>query len=589
MSVSIDPKNGVKLRPSRKPGRGIAALIIVLEAVFSVFLYMSLAEKVFVVIPAGAQPGAPELIAYQGLLTDSSGNPLGGSGSVYCFRYSIWDVATGGTTSTDQLWPTVADGDASTTPSNSTTTVTDGVFSDELGRMDILGSLDFGADTNGTSTYYLQVQVSTSSPTCASGLETLSPRQQITSDAWSQTAQSIYGNQLRTLVANNTVQIGTGAGTGTSTVTLLSLDVVNVTSSESIGGSCTQNGTLWYDSTLKVALVCANKIIQSFSNGTSTINSVGSNGTSSLISSGEVYLSGGNNITLSQTGNTITVIGPNVPSATTLSYYANLPFYPASSLIGSTSGSSIVVQPFVLPYAISASYIRIPVSLSIVSASGGQVNTTTNALFTSSWGRSETDMVIIYTQGVGLSSQSLSSYASASATWGQQTLFYGSSTGTNQTSWTGSINITYPLTGGYVNYASSYSSLSSTYIVNTGSLTNFTGQRFLDIPFVSSLSPGNYWIAFGRSTNTAGNGSAIASAASMGFSMYGITQPVLGSIGYLGSATATSTATVQAQLVLGLGYLTTNANIMSTQTVALSRLSTGSNNQEVYFQIINQS
>ncbi len=134
MSVSIDPKNGVRVKTVGNTGGGRRRSSSSLEAIFSVFLYMSLAERVFVVLPAAATAGVPELIAYQGMLTDTSGNPMGGSGTVYCFRYSIWDAQSGG----NQLWPLPALGRCFETPSNSTTTVADGVFSDQLGRMDPL-------------------------------------------------------------------------------------------------------------------------------------------------------------------------------------------------------------------------------------------------------------------------------------------------------------------------------------------------------------------------------------------------------------------------------------------------------------------
>ncbi len=580
MSLSIDPKNGVKLKPSRKPGRGIAAVIIVLEAVFSIFLYMSLAERIFVVAPAGAAAGVPDLVAYQGLLTDTSGNPLGGAGSVYCFRYSMWDSQSGG----NQIWPLAALGDASSTPSNSTTTVTDGVFSDELGRTDTFGTLDFGADTTGTSTYYLQVQVSTSSLTCASGVETLSPRQQITSDAWSQTAQSVYGNQLRTLNATNIVQVGTGGGVTAGSQTLLSLDVVNVSSSESIGGSCSQNGTLWYDSSLKRALVCENSTIQPISNGSTSVTSVGTSGTSTLLFN-NIFLSAVANITLSQTGQTINISAPNPGAGSTLSYWANLPDFQGSTVMGSTSGQSVAIAPFVLPQAISASYIRIPVSVSLSSVSAVQVNTTTNSSTTFSMGRYETDAFVLYTQNVGGNSLSLASIFSGSATWSAQTIYSATGTGVSLSSYSVSINIGYPVTGSTSNYASTYTLANSSYVVCTGSLTNFSGTRFLDIPFASSLSAGDYWIGLGRSTSTAGNAGAALSAASIGLSAWGVSQPAI-SFGLMGVVTASSTATAQVQIQPGLGYVTTNVNIMSTANVALSNITNAANNPEIYFQFI---
>ena len=245
------------MKKSHPSYKAIAAFIFFLEVVFSFFLYLSLAERVFVITPAGATAGIPELISYQGMLTDSSGNALGGAGSTYCFRYSIWDSVSAG----NQLWP-------SGTPSNSTTTVTDGVFSDQLGRMDNLSGLDFMS----TSTYYLQVQVSTSSLTCATGLETLAPRQQIVSDAWSETSQGVYGSQLQTNSTANKVQIGTGAGVTYGSQTLLSLDWVSNSGGETIGSTTcsTENGSLWYDSSLNRTVVCENGIVEPVSLHTGT-------------------------------------------------------------------------------------------------------------------------------------------------------------------------------------------------------------------------------------------------------------------------------------------------------------------------------
>lgn len=597
MSLSIDPKNGVRVKTSRKPGRGIAALIIVLEAVFSVFLYMSLAERVFVVIPAAAQPGVPELISYQGMLTDSSGNPLGGAGSIYCFRYSIWDSQSGGS----QLWPQPALGDASTTPTNSTTTVEDGVFSDELGRTDTFGALDFGANTTGSSTYYLQVQVSTSSLTCASGVETLSPRQQITSDAWSQTAQSVYGSQLRTLISNNTVQIGTGSGV-ISGWTLLSLDVAHG-SGESVGGSCSPDGTLWYDSTLKKALVCVNSTIQSFSNGTSTINSIGTNGTTTLIASGEALFSASANITITQSGNTLSF--SVAPPGATLEGFEPFPFLSAST--GFAPGrQSWYFQPFVAPQTIGSGRLNILISNS--NSSAGVMRLSNGASFASN---TTGTVSISYTQahsaalysldGTGANSTLLSSFWSND--WSAaiaESISVTSTTSAGPTTWVGalvSVTATYILhmdASGNVT-TSSWSTNGSQQSNATNMATNvfttilsnaqnsFVNQLVLPIPFNTSISAGQYWMAFAWNSASTTGGTAVPDVLPL-VSQYVIPGGAEQSFRLYGQTTSNASSGI----FPGLGVYSA-ASASPPGNPNLTQMNSVASNPIQYFNIINQS
>ena len=153
---------------------------------------------VLIMIFVGAQPlsaiaasAPPKIISYQGRLTDSGGSLLGGSGTTYYFKFSIWDSATVG--SGTKLWPA--------TVTSTSANVRQGVFTVNVGDTangyPTALDLDFSNNTN----VYLQVEVSSDN----GSFETLSPRQQITSIAYAQVAGAVVGTTTPSYVGTITV------------------------------------------------------------------------------------------------------------------------------------------------------------------------------------------------------------------------------------------------------------------------------------------------------------------------------------------------------------------------------------------------
>jgi len=130
--------------------------------------------------PVQASTGTPPTLSYQGHLTDSGGNLLGGAGTTYYFKFSFWDSPTVGSGS--KVWPLVS-------PGSSALTVKQGVFSVNIGDIDngYPDVLDYNFNTN--SKIYLQVEISSDNVT----FETLSPRSPISSSAFSQVANQVNG------------------------------------------------------------------------------------------------------------------------------------------------------------------------------------------------------------------------------------------------------------------------------------------------------------------------------------------------------------------------------------------------------------
>jgi hypothetical protein len=280
----------------------------------------------------------------------------------------------------------------------------------------------------------------------------------------------------------------------------------------------------------------------------------------------------GGSVTLNTTGLTL-----KIPIAT-LSYFENLPIFEPGTTTVSAGGSVLQIVPFVLPQALSASFLRVPVSMSVVSTSA--TGTTANTSFT--FNRSYTDAYVIYTQGGGASSLSLQSITSSSCSWLFQTSISAGNTGSQ---WTCTFNATYPSLGSSnSNYATNFATTDSQFDISTGSLSLFNGLMFADLMFPVSLSAGNYWLGFGRSTNSASNaGPAALSGGSIGVSTLGVSQPAL-TIGYPGVATNSSI-----QMQPGLGSWSTNAAILTTGSLALASISSVVNSPKPYFQFIRRA
>jgi hypothetical protein len=127
-----------------------------------------------------ATAGVPDIISYQGRLTDQNGILLGGTGTTYHFKFSIWDAATVG--SGTRLWPASA-------PTATSLTVTDGVFDVNIGDTSAGYPDALTYDFQSNDTVYLQVEVSPDGST----YETLGPRSRITSSSTAINAKTLGG------------------------------------------------------------------------------------------------------------------------------------------------------------------------------------------------------------------------------------------------------------------------------------------------------------------------------------------------------------------------------------------------------------
>ena len=167
-------------------------------------------QTYFSIPVAQAAAGVPKIISYQGRLTDATGALLGGAGTNYTFKFSIWDNPTppGGL----QVWPTVLG-----TPTAVTLNVVQGVFNVNIGAAGYPDALNYDFNTN--DTVYLQVEVL--NPTTLL-YETLAPRQQITSAGYAINASTVAGKTPGNGANNILALDGSGNITAAGAITISS-------------------------------------------------------------------------------------------------------------------------------------------------------------------------------------------------------------------------------------------------------------------------------------------------------------------------------------------------------------------------------
>jgi len=262
----------------------------------------------------------------------------------------------------------------------------------------------------------------------------------------------------------------------------------------------------------------------------------------------------------------------------TMSYFENMPLlFPGSTTL-QNGASTMHILPFILPEAISASFIRVPVSMS--HGSTEVAGTSVNTSF--SFDRYHTFAACVYSQGTGASSLSLLSVTSSSAGITERHVWTNGAVGSQ---FTVNCSVTYPREGANDSSFSMvpYGVSSSAYNFSSGSMTLFTGPRFLDIPWANSLSAGNYWIGFGGSNSSASNVGPAGLGAGISFTTIGVSQSNI-SWGYPGAATNDSI-----QVQPGLGRFTTNSGLFSTSAIGLDQISAVVSNPKMYFQMIRRA
>ena len=518
MSIS---SRGVKIQ---KRGRNYWVLIILtfVELVFSFLLVVSLASNLLFPQRASAVAGVSAKLSYQGRLTDLSGNPLGGTGTNYCFRFSIYDAATAGT----KVWPAGA-------PASTTVRVKDGVFNTELGTADSIATFDFSAN----DTIYLNVEVNATATTCGGAWEQLDLRQRIDSVGYARSAEGVYSGLLRAPTGGTAVQIGTGAGAATPI--FLNLDVKNT--QEAVDASCTTNGQIWYNSADSRARVCQGSVIRDMIDGllvkdegvdrgrastaldftgAGVVASKGAGGVINInipfsgvavnaagtVSSGVVVFSNSNNVTFGLVGSTITasITAAGGGGGATISHWPPFPIgiatssnYTGATAAGTNITASFHVFPLQLEQALAFSRINILASYVTTIAGTGSV--------------SLAHMLGIYTLNAGTALSLSTSYmfrqeiTQNSITAGTYRWYWGTNSTSNSSSTSG----------------------------NVGSLFNsFRVIPLFDLVASNSLSAGQYFLAYAQ-TNRSSSVNVKPAATIMYVSE---SQSALGALGQLGSA-----------------------------------------------------
>lgn len=270
----------------------------------------------------------------------------------------------------------------------------------------------------------------------------------------------------------------------------------------------------------------------------------------------------------------LSAAAPGGGAGNTISYFANVVGNGTNTNVTRPTQSTSVIAPFILPMALSASYIRLIASMRTQSTS---IGTTANA--TLSFSRFSTVNAVVYVQGTGTNSTQLESIASGSA---GSTQVVSLSANANGSEYTISCSITYPDRGGTAEFTNTHAVTQTRFDFSTSHLTDFTGARYLDIPFNASLAGSNYWMAIGNSS-TASTTVFNLGNFSIGVSGFVNAADLNVNVARQGAATASSM-----QLQPALGSFT-HAGGGTASVIPYSNVSSQNSHNFIYFQMIREA
>jgi len=282
-------------------------------------------------------------------------------------------------------------------------------------------------------------------------------------------------------------------------------------------------------------------------------------GTRTATTAGNLRFETGNGVTFGLNAVGGSVMTASVAAPVTLSYHRLLEFA-GVTVSTSAAQSTSIVAPFQIPQNLSIDRARMIYSGSVAASS---TQATVGGTSYSMSGITSHNMVF-YSRGAGANSLSLQ-YVTSTQHVDQQLVTISFAANSTQMSYSNRLTL------GSDSFTKDYSTSVGSIHYHTSNLTDLTGVKYIDIPCGISLSPGQYWVAYGRST-TAATGNAAISVATRMLVSHNIqlahSQATL-AMGMLGGNTNSSVGQWPA-----LGSFTTGGAAGTTNSIPMANVST---------------
>jgi hypothetical protein len=341
--------------------------------------------------------------------------------------------------------------------------------------------------------------------------------------------------------------------------------------------SSAQGSDLWFSGGANVTISgSSNSIVFSAGNTIKTfqggISNLGTTAGSTGTVDAQLVFVGSNDITLSGSTEaglhsaTVSIVG--VPHQS----YFRFGEDPNNTVTFSFAQSTSYFAPFELQRNYSFDRMRVLASGS-VAASSTQA-TTGGTSFSMSAITSHN--IVMYSRGVGANSQSLQFLTSTQVV--DQCLMTASIAANSSNH-----SVSLRFTIGNQSFTKDYSSTVTRQDWHTSHLTDLTGMKYLDLPLGLSLSPGQLWLGYGRSTTFATQNASISVATRMAVShnsMIAISQNTI-PLGMLGGDTNSSVGWRP-----GHGSFSTGGAGGTTNSIPIANISTTASNAALFAQLM---